>query len=83
MEENFNNKKSAILQLTLAAIPPIDILYPGAVAEEPGLVLLALLVQLDDLGLQAVHLHVQVTVVGVHRAQVLGQLLLLKQTFNL
>ena len=39
--------------------------------------LLPLLVQLDDLGLQRVHLHVQVAIVSVHFAQVPCQLLLL------
>ena len=39
--------------------------------------LLPLLVQLDDLGLQRVHLHVKVAIVSIHLAQVPCQLLLL------
>ena len=38
--------------------------------------LLSLLVKLDDLRLEAVHLQVQLSVVLVHSSQVLGQLLL-------
>ena len=54
----------------------VDLLDPGPVGEEPGLVLLSLFVKLDDLRLQAVHLQVQLSVVLVHSSQVFGQLLL-------
>ena len=47
--------------------------------EQPGLVLLPLLVQLDNLSLEG-HLHVKLPFVKVDCLQVIGQLLLL-QTF--